>query len=176
MVEDLSMDLSLVEPPVTEKTHQNDKKALDLEALERDLEYFTMIYPEIANELHSSMPDIWKAAESIEPNKRPRYIIGKLEPFEDEPSPPADDKKKIESPLTSCGSNGNKYEGEVDENGLRNGLGTLYFASGVIYEGYWKDNKPHFRGRTIWKNGKVYVGGYSEGHKDGKGVYAWPTG
>jgi hypothetical protein len=27
------------------------------------------------------------------------------------------------------------------QNGMRNGCGTFYYASGAIYSGYWKDNK-----------------------------------
>ena len=135
----------------------------------------TVIYAEMAKELHDIMPEIWKVAEEMEPKDRPAYILSKLPSFNYEPSPPPGGKKKTQIPLKTY-RNGNKYEGEVDENGVRTGRGTLYFASGVIYEGYWKENKQSFRGRTIWTNGKLHVGGYKEGKKDGKGVYAWPTG
>ena len=36
-----------------------------------------------------------------------------------------------------------KYIGEVDENGMRHGIGTLWFRDGSMYEGEFERDRPH---------------------------------
>lgn len=53
---------------------------------------------------------------------------------------------------------GEKYEGELDEQGNKSGKGTLVWPDGSIYEGYFLDDKASGRGRLIHADGDVYDG------------------
>ncbi len=48
--------------------------------------------------------------------------------------------------------NGDKYEGYVDDDGVMQGSGTYMFSNGNRYEGSWKDNKFHDKGRLHFFN------------------------
>lgn len=69
-----------------------------------------------------------------------------------DPAIKKEDKKKAE-----------KYDGEY-KRGKKEGVGKYYFSNGDIYEGEWKDNKPHGQGvfetekaryKSLWRNGQV---------------------
>ena len=40
----------------------------------------------------------------------------------------------------------------------RVGFGTYVSASGLDYEGEWKDDKPNGKGKKKWLNGDIYEG------------------
>ena len=66
---------------------------------------------------------------------------------------------------------GNHYEGEVIRGTeIKQGKGILVCPKGTVYEGYFHDNRFHFRGRMIWEHGSSHVGQYKYGDKDGYGV------
>ena len=92
------------------------------------------------------------------------------------------------------------YEGEFRA-GLRNGYGVQTTADSVRYEGQWRDDKRHGRGKLTWGNdgancydgtwaddrqegtgvliledGTKYKGGFKDGLEDGKGVRQEPDG
>jgi hypothetical protein len=54
--------------------------------------------------------------------------------------------------------------------GRRNGKGRLYTADGGLMEGYW-NGLLHLKGREIHSTGDMYEGGYSEGKKQGFGLF-----
>jgi len=45
--------------------------------------------------------------------------------------------------------------------------------NGSTYEGYWKDDLQHGRGKETWTNNSYYDGLYFEGKKHGEGNYTW---
>ena len=53
---------------------------------------------------------------------------------------------------------------------VREGVG-VYADDFVIYEGYWKNGKQHWKGRDIDIDGDCYEGGWYDGERHGKGTY-----
>lgn len=52
---------------------------------------------------------------------------------------------------------------------MRNGQGKLSYASGDIFEGYWKDDQYHGYGVYMWAHGDRYTGQYVEHQMNGEG-------
>ena len=48
---------------------------------------------------------------------------------------------------------------------LKHGQGTDTFITGDIYNGEYKDGKPHGKGEYSWKNGSYYIGEFEKGVK-----------
>lgn len=67
------------------------------------------------------------------------------------------------------------YFGEI-KNGMANGFGIGIVDSKGLYEGYWKNNLRHGKGKYKWANGDIYEGDFVEGKKSGKGIYIFQTG
>ena len=66
------------------------------------------------------------------------------------------------------GSSGWEYEGELSLEGKRHGRGVMVWTIGSLYEGYWKTDKQHGRGRLIYGNGNSYYEGtWKYGKKEG---------
>ncbi len=53
------------------------------------------------------------------------------------------------------------------------GRGFLLSGTEALYEGYWKNNKKHFRGRAIFDTGYFYIGEFKDDLQDGEGVEGW---
>ena len=71
--------------------------------------------------------------------------------------------------------NGEKYFGQFS-NGLRHGNATLRDAAGnVLYEGRWKNNKKHGKGKFYYHNG-VYDGRFANDKRHGHGEYTFTDG
>ena len=66
-------------------------------------------------------------------------------------------------------SNGLKYYGEYNE-GKKEGQGKQVWLDYTIYEGFWENDLPEYRGRMIYPNGDVYEGNWHEGKRHGKGT------
>ena len=67
--------------------------------------------------------------------------------------------------------NGAQYIGEaLVGNQVKEGQGLLIKYDGSIYEGYFKDDKPAFYGRTIYKDGEYYQGEFLNGKYHGYGI------
>jgi hypothetical protein len=49
-----------------------------------------------------------------------------------------------------------------------NGRATL--KSGIVYEGLWVDGEPHGKGKSIFPDGRVYVGVHKRGRFEGEGT------
>jgi len=52
----------------------------------------------------------------------------------------------------------------------------MTYASGNVYEGGFKNGKPHGRGTYTWTDGNVHKGLFKDGKKHGNGTYAWASG
>lgn len=68
-----------------------------------------------------------------------------------------------------------EYLGQVIH-GKANGYGWGIFETRGIYQGYWKNNLRHGKGKHTWKNGDVYEGDFFNGHKNGQGIYYFSDG
>ena len=67
-------------------------------------------------------------------------------------------------------NNGDIYKGQI-KNGIREGLGTCYFANKDIYEGMWKNDKMECVGKYIFADKSFYSGDFKNGCKEGIGVF-----
>lgn len=64
--------------------------------------------------------------------------------------------------------NGDFYEGEwIKGTQIRNGKGTLYLKSGVIYEGEFVNNLYHGKGKLNYLDGRIYQGEFLNGNVEG---------
>lgn len=66
--------------------------------------------------------------------------------------------------------NGDIYKGQI-KNGVREGLGTCYFANKDIYEGMWKDDKMECVGKYVFADKSFYSGDFKNGCKEGIGIF-----
>lgn len=66
--------------------------------------------------------------------------------------------------------NGDIYKGEI-KNGIREGLGTCYFANKDRYEGMWKNDKMDCVGKYVFADRSFYSGDFQNGCKEGIGVF-----
>jgi hypothetical protein len=67
--------------------------------------------------------------------------------------------------------NGNKYKGELDNDGVRYGKGTMKYKNGDEFTGEW--NYYRDNGTLTYANGDVYTGKFYDGKKkQGKMTYA----
>lgn len=64
-----------------------------------------------------------------------------------------------------------KYEGQVNENGERHGLGKLTSAK-KFRIGHWREGQFTGWGREVEENGDIYEGKYVNGKLYGKGIYS----
>lgn len=57
-----------------------------------------------------------------------------------------------------------------------NGSGTYKFENGDVYDGQWREGKPHGQGKYEFANGDRYMGLFQEGKRNGTGKYTWAKG
>lgn len=69
---------------------------------------------------------------------------------------------------------GNKYVGERDMNGFRQGYGTFTFSDGSLYMGQWWQGLRHGYGEYRLMNGAVYRGQWAYDLKHGFGKFNRP--
>eukprot|EP00525_Craspedostauros_australis_P005056 CAMPEP_0198108576 /NCGR_PEP_ID=MMETSP1442-20131203/639_1 /TAXON_ID= /ORGANISM="Craspedostauros australis, Strain CCMP3328" /LENGTH=80 /DNA_ID=CAMNT_0043763893 /DNA_START=8 /DNA_END=247 /DNA_ORIENTATION=+ len=69
-------------------------------------------------------------------------------------------------------TDGTKYVG-LFANHKRNGFGTYFFDASkrTYYEGQWKNDQVHGRGRMQWSDGSHYNGDWKNGQMDGFGTH-----
>ncbi|MDO6855249.1 hypothetical protein Q4599_16775 [Cellulophaga lytica] len=59
--------------------------------------------------------------------------------------------------------NGDKYKGEFNSSGKREGTGFYTYSNGNVYKGQWLNDKKHGLGIFKYKNGKTYYENYNNG-------------
>ena len=57
----------------------------------------------------------------------------------------------------------------VIQKDMYNKKGVYTWKNGAKYEGEWKNNKRHGKGKMINSDGKIYEGDFKENKKDGFG-------
>lgn len=67
------------------------------------------------------------------------------------------------------------YVGEQTD-GLQDGCGVYYFASGASYAGEWADGSQNGNGIFYYVNGDIYAGEWADDLANGYGVYIWEDG
>ena len=78
--------------------------------------------------------------------------VAGLEEFSEQPRPD-DDGVEVKVRPTQVSNTGDEYSGEWSPTGKRHGFGKcMITATSCFYEGYWKEDKPHGRGRLIRSN------------------------
>ena len=63
-----------------------------------------------------------------------------------------------------------RFEGERNERGEREGYGIYIWSSGEKYSGHWTANAMDGKGRMTFANGDVYTGIFQKGRIDGEGT------
>jgi hypothetical protein len=64
-----------------------------------------------------------------------------------------------------------EYNGELDENYVRNGYGIYKYDNGDIYEGDFVEGLREGQGEYLYNDGSVYRGSWKEDKKHGSGSY-----
>ena len=70
----------------------------------------------------------------------------------------------------------NKYAGELDENGQRQGYGKITYYGGDIYEGEWAKNKRQGKGLYTYRFGGRYLGNFNTDLPNGYGTRIYSSG
>lgn len=68
------------------------------------------------------------------------------------------------------------YDGQLDDEGLRNGAGKMVWEDGNQYDGEWKNDKQDGMGLSIYSNGGSYSGEHRRGKRHGVGKYVHQNG
>jgi len=71
--------------------------------------------------------------------------------------------------------NGNCYEGEWKFD-KRDGSGVARYSSGDVYDGQWKRGRRQGHGVMYIESGDTYIGSWNNGLKHGAGTYHWADG
>lgn len=71
-----------------------------------------------------------------------------------------------------------RYYGQVhpDNASLRHGEGSLFYNSGNVYKGQWRNGAPEGIGEKQYSNGDSFVGLWSNGKREGRGSYLYNEG
>jgi len=68
------------------------------------------------------------------------------------------------------------YEGQFNEFGQREGVGSCTFSNGSVYAGEWRADVQEGRGKVRYPDGSVFVGSFRHGMKEGSGTYGYDDG
>eukprot|EP00425_Heterocapsa_triquetra_P009521 CAMPEP_0195132914 /NCGR_PEP_ID=MMETSP0448-20130528/147803_1 /TAXON_ID=66468 /ORGANISM="Heterocapsa triquestra, Strain CCMP 448" /LENGTH=1116 /DNA_ID=CAMNT_0040170945 /DNA_START=169 /DNA_END=3519 /DNA_ORIENTATION=- len=136
------------------------------------------------NEVNLSLPELqllWSGGSLVKSKGMP--TIGASSDLRT----PLDSPTKIAPPSPQFGaidsinmkrfelSNGDVYEGDMDDSNQRQGHGMYTYAGGQAtykqYSGQWLDNKKHGFGTLIFRDGSAYVGQWKASKRHGIGVY-----
>ena len=71
--------------------------------------------------------------------------------------------------------NGDVYEGDWRD-GKPHGRGKMTYPNGDVYEGDWLHGKANGIGKYTYRDGRVYEGGFCDGNSHGKGKHTYPDG
>ena len=68
------------------------------------------------------------------------------------------------------------YYGQVNQENMRHGIGTLLFENDFIYQGMFDNDHQTGIGMSRDPNGTVYLGEHREGKREGKGILYFSDG
>ena len=88
----------------------------------------------------------------------------------DEDSDCADAAEEVLDDSEITLSDGSKWSGELDANGMVTGFGVWTWENGDRYEGFCLGGYLHGQGAYIWSNGSLYEGGWQRGVRHGYGI------
>ena len=71
---------------------------------------------------------------------------------------------------------GDYYEGFVNEEGQPHGFGTMIYACGDMYEGYFENGIKQGTGTMTFATACIYIGEWNEDMMEGSGYMKWPMG
>ena len=77
-------------------------------------------------------------------------------------------KKQLKK-CSKISQNEDSYDGELDENEIKNGYGIMKYKNKNIYVGNWYNDKKNFKGIMKYNNGDIYEGDWNNDLKEGKG-------
>lgn len=85
-----------------------------------------------------------------------------------------DDGQRHGVGILTC-DNGNSYEGDWNKD-KRDGRGIARYSSGDVYDGEWTRGKRQGHGIMYIAAGDTYIGGWNNGLKHAAGTYHWADG
>ena len=98
-----------------------------------------------------------------------------LESFDFVPSQSHDNVLRVQRQLMTL-DDGEKYEGEWDKNGKKDGKGIQILWDGSLYDGFWKVDKRNGRGLLIKANDEMQIGEWKDDKYHGYGKYYYVNG
>jgi len=90
--------------------------------------------------------------------------------------PSAEQIKKLFIGVRKVYEDDNRYIGDYDADGKKDGWGTYLFDSGDTYVGEFKNDRKHGQGTYTFKNGDTYIGQYKDDLRAGNGKYIYVSG
>ena len=63
------------------------------------------------------------------------------------------------------------YHGQIRGDNVREGYGIQLWTDGNKYDGYWKDDKAHGKGKFYYNNGDYFEGDWVQNVTTGYGVF-----
>lgn len=64
---------------------------------------------------------------------------------------------------------GSVFRGQIDQDGIKNGVGMQFGADGSVYMGRWENDIYHKEGIYLYPDGERYEGEIFQGNKEGHG-------
>lgn len=71
--------------------------------------------------------------------------------------------------MKKLNESGARYEGDLDENGLRHGKGKVIYIDGTYYDGNWFKGKKEGWGEHLYADGTIYKGDWKNDQREGLG-------
>lgn len=108
------------------------------------------------------------------PNKKDRQVDFSSDKLSLSKEPPSTSAKTVKEPVCEMKVftyPNEQYNGEVDENFVRNGYGIYAYNNGDIYEGDFVDGLREGNGEYMYNDGSFYRGAWKEDKKHGQGSY-----
>lgn len=76
------------------------------------------------------------------------------------------------APLDQVNANQTQEQGQASPQPQRKQIKKPFLS---YYEGEWKDNKEHGKGKRVFEEDHYYIGLWKEGEREGFGFYHWPN-